>query len=165
MAATDNLQRLGELLLEEGVITAEEAAKAVEESGKREHGGAKLLIQANHIRREELAALLAKSFEIPQIDLAVTPCNPEAIALVPEATARKHEILPVEKFGGILCIARQNYFNRAAIIDLRRTTGLKIAVFQANEEQVQAAIDHYYGGQAAPAPAAAGAAALGAATP
>lgn len=165
MAAGDNLQRLGELLLEEGLITTEEVNRSVDESGKKQHPAARLLATCGHVKREELVAVLAKNFEIPKIDLAATPCNPEAVALVPEATARKHEIMPVERFGQILVIARQNYFNRAAIVELKKITGLKIAVLQADETQVQAAIDQHYTGQAAAAPAAAAAAAAASPAP
>ncbi|MBI3271800.1 MAG: hypothetical protein HYZ53_22605 [Planctomycetes bacterium] len=158
MAASDNLQRLGELLFEQGIITAEELLRAADESGRRDGAATKLLQQCGHVRREELVAFLAKNFEIPQVNLEVTPCSAEALALVPESTARKHEIVPVDKIGNILCIARQNYFNRAAVIDLRKATGLKIAVLQCSEAQVQSAIDHYYSGKpmsvAAGAPAA-----------
>ena len=72
MAGTDNLQRLGELLLEEGSITAEEIAKSLEETGKRDTVSAKLLSGCGHVRREDLVAFLAKSFEIPQIDRRAT---------------------------------------------------------------------------------------------
>jgi hypothetical protein len=71
------------------------------------------------------------------------------------------------RLGDVLCVAKANYYNRAAVQELRRVTGLKIKVFQADEGQVRAAVDLAYGKSSVvlPPPAAKRATVMSAAKP
>jgi len=144
--ANEQMERIGELLIEEGVITHEDIAKAVTESGAKGTAIAVVLDAAKHTRRADLAAFLASDFKLPKIDdLRRIDITDEAVKAVPEELARKHELIAIAKLTGLLCVAKPNYFNRAAVQELRRLTGLKVKVFQADEGQVKAAIDKHYG--------------------
>jgi hypothetical protein len=144
--ANEQMERIGELLIEEGVITHEDIAKAVTESGAKGTAIALVLDAAKHTRRADLAAFLASDFKLPKIDdLRRLDITDDAVKAVPEELARKHELIPIAKLTGLLCVAKPNYFNRAAVQELRRVTGLKVKVFQADEGQVKAALDKHYG--------------------
>lgn len=145
MAAPGESARIGELLIEEGVISQEELARAIAEGGIKGTPLAALLEQTPHVRRADLAAFLAADFRVPQIDdLRRVEIRPDVAKLIPEELARKHEMLPVAKLGAILCVAKSNYFNRAAIQELRNVVDIKIKVLQADEDQVRAAIERAY---------------------
>ena len=147
--ANEQIERIGELLIEEGVVTHDDIIKAITESGAKGTALALVLEGSKHTRRADLAAFLATDFRVPKIDdLRKVDISRDAIAAVPEELARKHELVPVAKFAGLICIAKPNYFNRAAVQEIRRATGLKIKIFQADEGQVKAAIDKHYGKKA-----------------
>ncbi len=144
--ANEQIERIGELLIEEGVVTHDDIMKAITESGAKGTALALVLEGSKHTRRGDLAAFLATDFRVPKLeDLRRVDISREAIAAVPEEVARKHELVPVAKFAGLICIAKPNYFNRAAVQEVRRVTGLKVKIFQADEGQVKAAIDKHYG--------------------
>jgi hypothetical protein len=144
--ASEQAERIGELLIEEGVVTHEDVLKAITDSGAKGTALALVLEGCKHSKRQDLAAFLASDFRVPKLDdLRKVDISSEAIQSVPEDVARKHELIPVAKFAGLLCIAKPNYYNRAAIQDVRRASGLKVKVFQADEGQVKAAIEKYYG--------------------
>lgn len=137
--------RIGEVLIEEGVVTQDELVRAVAEGGFKGTALGNLLESVPHVRRADLAAFLAQNFRIPAIeDLRRVDLQPGLTQLVPEDLARKHELVPVAKLGGLLCIAKSNYYNRAALQDLRNVVDIKIKVLQADEEQVRAAIEKLY---------------------
>lgn len=147
--ASEQLERIGELLIEEGVVTQEELTRAIADSGMKGTLLANVLEAARHTRRADLAAFLAADFRLPKIDdLRKVEFQDEAVRAVPEDLARKHEFVPVARIGGLLCVAKPNYFNRAAVQDVRKATGLKVKVVQADEGQVKAAIEKYYGRKA-----------------
>jgi len=147
MATNEEIERVGDLLLEEGVVTQEELVRAISESGVKGTALSVALESSRHPKRQELAVFLATDFRIPRIaDLRQVDFHVDAVRAVPEDLARKHELVPVARIGGILCVAKPNYFNRAAIQELRRVTGLKVKVLQADEGQVKAAVDKIYGG-------------------
>ncbi len=155
--ASSETERVGELLVEEGVVTREELAKAIAEGGIKGSALASALESAPHVKRAELAAFLATEFRVPVLeDLRKVDVVEGAARLVPEETARKHELVAIAKVGEILCVAKANYYNRAAVMELRRVTGLKVKVLQADEGQVRAAIERLYRGRKGDLPAPAG---------
>jgi hypothetical protein len=145
MAGEDDLERLGDLLIEEGIITYEEATEAVKAAGKGGSALGRLLLQANPVRRKELASFLAMDADIPSVDLAEIEIARRDPPFIPENVARKHECVPLERVHNILCVAKANVMNRAAVIEIRKATGLKVKVFKADEEKVLAALDTLYG--------------------
>jgi hypothetical protein len=142
------LERIGELLVEEGGVTQEDLTRGLTEGGLKSSPLGQLLDTSGHVRRAELAAFLASRFRIPVLDdLRKIDISADAARLVPEDIARKHEAIPVARFGDILCVAKSNYYNRAAVQELRKVSGLKIKVIQADEGQVRAAMEAVYRGK------------------
>ena len=148
------IERIGELLVEEGGITQEELARALSDANLKGSAIGQLLESCGHARRAELAAFLASRFRTPVVDdLRKIDIFADAAKLVPEEIARKHEAIPVARIGDLLCVAKSNYYNRAAVQELRKVSGLKIKVVQADEAQVRAAIDAVYRGKKGDLPA------------
>ena len=148
------LERIGELLVEEGGVTHEELARFLSEGSFRGSALAQVLESCGHIRRAELAAFLASRFRLPLLDdLRKIDISADAARLVPEEVARKHEAIPLARVGDVLCVAKSNYYNRAAVQELRKVSGLKIKVLQADEGQVRAAIEAVYRGKKGELPA------------
>ena len=145
--------RIGEVLIEEGVITQDELTRSLAEAGLKGTPLATLLETTVHVRRADLAAFLAANFRVPVIDdLRRIDFGPGVAQLIPEDLARKHELVPLVKLGSVLCIAKSNYFNRAALQDLRNVVDIKLKVLQADEEQVRAAIERVYKNRAGELP-------------
>jgi hypothetical protein len=145
MSGEDDLERLGDLLIEEGIVTYEEAVEALKASGKSNSPVGRLLVQANPVRRKELASFLAMDADVPYLDLAKVEITRHEPQYIPEGVARKHECVPLDRIQNILCVAKANVMNRAAVIEIRKMTGLKVKVFKADEDKVLSALDVVYG--------------------
>jgi len=151
------MERIGELLVEEGGVTYEDLARALTDPNLKSSALGQLLESCGHVRRAELAAFLASKFRLPVLeDLRRVDISAEAGRLVPEDIARKHEAIPLARIGDVLCVAKSNYYNRAAVQELRKVSGLKIKVIQADEGQVRAAIEAVYRGKKGELPPPAG---------
>jgi hypothetical protein len=146
--AAGEAERIGEILILEGVITQDELHRALLESGAQGTALAAALEASPHVRRNELATFLASAYRIPVLeDLRRVEFAPDAARLVPEDLARKHELVPIARISNILCVAKANYFNRVALADLHNVVDGKIKVLQADETQVRAALDRVYRGR------------------
>jgi hypothetical protein len=155
--APGEAERIGELLIQEGAVTQEEISRAIAEGGIKGTVLAAVLEGSPHVRRADLAAFLAADFRIPVLeDLRRVELSDACARLVPEELARKHELVPIARIGNILCVAKANYFNRAAIVDLHNVVDGKIKVLQADELQVRAAIERVYRGRRGELPAPSG---------
>lgn len=145
-------ERLGNLLIDEGIVTEEELGQALAEGGARNVALAGLLSKARHPRRTSLGQWLAADYRMPEVpDLRRVDLPPSLAQLIPQPLARRLKVLPLARFGSILVVAR-GADNRASIQELRKVSGLKVKVLAADEGQVLGALDHLYGGGKTPIP-------------
>jgi type IV pilus assembly protein PilB len=136
--------RIGELLLEQRRITPAQIQEALEYQTK--HGG-KLgfnLVKLGYVRDDEIAALLSEQYGVPSINLAQFEVDPAVIRLVPADTARKHQVVPVNRSGSTLTIAMTDPTNVSAMDDIKFRTGCSIEPVVASETAILEAITRYY---------------------
>ena len=145
MALTKSVKPLHELLLEQGVVTAEQLKTAQAESAKTGRPLKRVLIQQGLVAEQDLAALIAGQAGVMSIDLGNYLIKPEVVALVPEALARKHVMIPVFKIGESLTVAMEDPLNFFAVDELRLKTKCEIKTVVASERSIRQAIDQYYG--------------------
>ncbi|HZN61079.1 MAG TPA: hypothetical protein VFC90_01610 [Planctomycetota bacterium] len=145
-------ERLGHLLIDEGIITEEELSQALAEGGARNASLAGLLSKTRHPRRTSLGQWLAADYRMPEVPDLRRVDLPQSLAqLIPQPLARRLKVLPLARFGSILVVAR-GADNRASIQELRKASGLKVKVVAADDAQVMGALDHLYGGGKTPIP-------------
>src|SRR6478672_2546723 len=144
--------RIGELLLKEKRISAEQLQQAL--TYQKANGG-KLgfnLVKLGFVKDEELTALLSKQYGVPSINLAQFEIDPAVIKLIPAETAPKYQIIPLSRAGATLTIAMTDPTNVFAMDDIKFMTGYNVEPVVASETAVSDAITRYYPANAAPAP-------------
>ena len=142
--------RIGELLLKEKRISAEQLQEAL--NYQRTNGG-KLganLVKLGFVKDEEITALLSKQYGVPSIALNQFEIDPAVIKLVPAETARKYQIVPLSRAGATLTIAMTDPTNVFAMDDVKFMTGYNVEPVVASETAVLDSIDKYYGAPAPP---------------
>src|SRR5687767_13627442 len=137
--------RIGELLLKEKRISAEQLQEAL--NYQRTSGG-KLganLVKLGYVKDEEITALLSKQYGVPSIALNQFEIDPAVIKLVPAETARKYQIVPLSRAGAMLTIAMTDPTNVFAMDDVKFMTGYNVEPVVASETAVLDSIEKYYG--------------------
>src|SRR5262245_3663916 len=143
--------RIGELLLKEKRITAEQLQEAL--NYQRQHGG-KLganLVKLGYVKDDEITSLLSKQYGVPSIALSQFEIDPAVIKLVPAETARKYQIVPLSRAGATLTIAMTDPTNVFAMDDVKFMTGYNVEPVVASETAVLDSIEKYYAPGAAQA--------------
>ncbi len=88
--------RIGEVLIEAGLATAEDVQVALGEQKRRQ--GKKLgqvLVEMEVITEADLAIALAEKFGVPFVDLDQSTIDPAAVKAVPRDVLEKHAMLPL----------------------------------------------------------------------
>src|SRR5262245_2228420 len=136
--------RIGELLLKEKLITAEQLQQAL---GQQKSNGGKLgynLVKMGFVKDEQITALLSKQYGVPSINLAQFKLDPTIIKLVPTETARKYQIIPLSRSGSTLTIAMTDPTNVFAMDDIKFMTGYTVEPVVASEIAITDAVEKYY---------------------
>lgn len=134
---------LSDVLMEMGV--SEEDIQAAKK--KQRSGGGKLedtLVQSGKISPDMLARSLARQLSYEYIENAKVNIDPLAVALVPENTVRRYDIMPIRLDGNSIVIAMKDPRNVFALDDLKIITGKDIQPMVASEETLKALTDRFY---------------------
>jgi type IV pilus assembly protein PilB len=137
-------ERIGELLVKENLLSAEQLRKAREDARS---GGGRLgaqITKLGFLEESELSEFVAKQYGVPGIDLDEFEVDPAVIQLIPEEVAVKHTVLPVNRAGSTLILATADPSNIFAIDDIKFLTGYNIEVVVASEEAIKRAVDRFY---------------------
>src|SRR5262245_4724318 len=136
--------RIGELLLKEKCITAEQLQQALH---YQKANGGKLgynLVRLGFVKDEEITALLSKQYGVPSINLKQFEIDGAIIKLIPPDTAQKYQIVPLSRVGSTLTIAMTDPTNVFAMDDIKFMTGYNVEPIVASETAVVEAIEKYY---------------------
>jgi type IV pilus assembly protein PilB len=136
---------LGQMLVQDGILTDEQVATALERQRKTKERLGQVLIDMRLIDEEVLLKYLGAQFrkepitrqELGALDLDV-------VKLIPEDVARQHRVIAAERNGRRLIVATADPLNVVAIDDLRRATGLEIDFRIGPGAAIQEAIDRTY---------------------
>lgn len=139
-----SLVPLGQLLLRERMISAEELEQALDH--QRRHGGklGSSLVELGVVDEEELTELLSQQLRVPVIDLRRFEIDPKVISLVPAKRARAYQAIPLSRFGPNLAVAMVDPTDVAVIDELRFMTGCNVEPMIAGPTALSAAIERYY---------------------
>ena len=132
---------LGELILEEGLISKEKLDEAVEESHKAGRSLGRVLIDNGMVTESNLIALLAKQVGLDFVDLTETQIDPTAVSLISENLAKRYKAIPIGiDEQGKLVVAMSDPSNVYAIDDIRTLTGKEIKPVVSTPTDILAAI-------------------------
>lgn len=136
---------IGELLFDDGLITAVQLDEAIEIQKKTGTTIGQILIEKGYVSEEVMITYIARECGIPPVSLDQYPeINQEVLKLVPASTARRQLIIPLKVEGKKLTVAMADPLNIIALDDIRLTTGLEIIPVLASAKTIARAVEQYY---------------------
>ncbi len=145
MATKTAKKRLGDVLLEQELITEEQLRESV--AIQRQTGGnlATILVDKGYLDEEDLVITLSEQLGIPHIRVAHYNIPKEVLDEVPETLARQYQMLPVSITGDVLTLAMSDPLNIMALDDLRMLTSYEIEPVVAVQSELRDTIEKHYG--------------------
>lgn len=107
--------RLGQILVEEEVITSGQLEEALEH--KRRYGGflGQALMNLKIVDQATLTTFLVKQCKIPHLSLADYQIDPAMASVAPKELCEKYGFLPIDKMGKILTLAMVDPLDKEAM--------------------------------------------------
>lgn len=142
-------KKLGEMLVEAGVLDPDALRSALGEQRRWGHPLGRTLVQMRLVSEEALVAVLAQQLATPTVDLDKLAIPKPVIDLVPAELARRYQLVPFAQQVKFLSVAMADPTNHGIIDELRIRTQLNIRQYLAGPQMIERAIATYYGGEAA----------------
>jgi type IV pilus assembly protein PilB len=136
-------KQLGEVLLDEGLITQEQLGTALAEQQRLGRSLGRVLIDLGLIREPDLVSALARKIGLNFVDLTEFHIDPSAASLIPEQVARRYRALPIGYEDSMLVVAMSDPANVFALDDIRTITGKQVKPVVATASDVDQAIRKY----------------------
>lgn len=143
--ATKSKLRLGDILIQAGIINESQLLEALEIQKKTGMQLGKVLLQMKYITDKDLVYSLSRQMDIPQVDLEHIKIPHEATDLVDEKFARKYMLIPFAVKDNTLSLAITNPFDLFPIDEIAVKTKKNVETWLASESEVHRAIEEYYG--------------------
>lgn len=136
-------KRLGDLLIEAGLITEEQLEESLQQKAPNQKLG-DVLLQQGYITEQQLIEVLEFQLGIPHISLYRYPIDPNVTSLVPKEVAQRKLLMPLKLEGDRLLVAMSDPMDYFAIDDIRLSTGFEVDVAIATKDDIIRAIHKYY---------------------
>lgn len=124
MRITD--EQIKEFIITSGLLNKDLIEKAYVKARKEGSSFEEILIAQNLLTRERLAKIRAYLLGVPFVNLERAKIPPEILDLIPEAIAKKHNIVPYRKRGGVLEVAMLDPEDLQILELIKKKTGLII---------------------------------------
>lgn len=141
--------RLGDLLIEKGLINHDQLTIALTEQKHQNLPLGKLLIRLGFVSEKVMRDTLGESIGEESIDLTTVIPDSDVIEMIPEEITRRYHMLPVsyDKRTKTLTVAMSDTFNLIALDQTTAHLGGDISLkpLLASETEIETAIDQFYG--------------------
>lgn len=138
-------KKLGQILVEAGLISEDQLAQALEEQKKQKGKRlGKIIIEKEWAKNEDICQALSKQLNIPYVKLKELEFSKEVIETIPRKQASRKLLFPYKKTGRRLRLAMANPLDYTTLNEIKFKTGLDVSVAVATEEDIRAAIDDNY---------------------
>ena len=136
---------LGQLLVDDGVLTVEARDKALQEQSARGGRLGEVLVDTGAATEGQVARALARQLSLPFASAPLAP-EPEALRKVDEPFARSRRLVPLRLTRRGLAVATVDPLDLGAVDDLQFQTGCRVEIHVAAPSAVADALDRGYGG-------------------
>ncbi len=149
MAEQRRKPRLGELMVQQGLISQDQLRIALTEQEHSDLPLGRQLVLLGFVTEVMVRDVVADTIGFESIDLSTIVADVDALKLVPQDFSRRYHLLPVayEEPTKTLVVAMADMFNVVALDQLRAMLGGRIQIrpLLAAEAQLEEYIDHFYG--------------------
>ena len=136
--------KLGEQLIRENKVTEEQVQEALDH--QKANGGriGKALVALGYVEEEEITSLLSRRYGIVMVGPDDLEVDAATLKIIPAATARRYQVLPLSVSGTTLTLAMADPTNVFAVDDIKFMTGYKIDPRVVCPKLLESAIQKYY---------------------
>ncbi len=137
--------RLGEMLIEAGLLTEEALRKALQDQPKSPLKLGQLLARRGLVGEGDLAEIVSRQLNIERYHPDHYPIDLSLVQLIPIELAQQHQIAPIRKKGRLLTIATIDPLDIHTLDAIEMLTGCEVEPAIGTEREINQLISSIYG--------------------
>ncbi len=137
--------RIGDILLQKGLITEAQLKLALEEQKKSRKKLGQIFVELGYIDEDTLTDVIAEQLGIERITLDKLNVTQEAKAILPENIARRYKALPIKLEGNLLHVAFADPLDISSIENISTITRKEIVPYIIKYSDLLKALEIIYG--------------------
>ncbi|MEX2178401.1 MAG: ATPase, T2SS/T4P/T4SS family, partial [Gemmatimonadaceae bacterium] len=137
-------ERIGDLLIREGIITKEQLDMALKEQQQNGTRVGYNLVKLGFVPELDLVKMLARQFKMPAVDITRIEVDPKIAKLIPGEMALKNLVLPLKRDGRTLTVAMADPTNMGVLEDLKFITRYDIFPVIAGEFTIRNVLEKIF---------------------
>jgi type IV pilus assembly protein PilB len=141
----DLRRRLGEALVDKGMVTREQLNDALEHQAQRGHRKllGEVLVELNFVTEDQVMEVLAESYGLPFVTQTAKIADPRIVELLPRDFLEEHNVLPLFLVRGVLTVAVSEPANLFLIEEIERLTGNEVQIVAATKAEIASSLGAY----------------------
>ena len=144
MSAVRKKLRLGDLLVENRIISQLQLDAALDEQRKSGRKLGKIMVDHGYLTEDALLIFLSRQLGVPFVELAHYQFEPDVIAVLPEIYARRFRAVALKDKGDSLLVGMSDPTNIFAYDELSRIVGRSIDMAVVREQELLDTIERVY---------------------
>ncbi len=137
--------RLGDLLIQNGIITAEQLDMTLIQQRRSGRKLGQELIAQHLVTEESLLTFLASQLHLERIDLSQQALDPQLVLRLPESLARRYRAIPVQDRGEHYVVGMADPTDLPALDAISRAMGKPVEMALISESQLLHILPQLYG--------------------
>jgi type IV pilus assembly protein PilB len=139
-------KRLGELLLQEGVISDEQLKQGLDEQQQTGELVGDILVRKGFCTESDVARTISTQFSFPYISVQNYYVSPEMAALFPLATLERNLFVPIDRFGDVLSVVVAGLLDQDVVDEIEQKTSCTAQVYVGMVSEVKQVIKEKFAG-------------------
>ncbi|MCG6155836.1 GspE/PulE family protein [Rubinisphaera margarita] len=143
-AGAPRQQRLGEKLINAGLLTPDELESALQQQSAKGQRVGEALVELGFIEEEQLLPFLAEQMGIPYVVLREGLIDPKTVRVLPRSKAEEFGAIVMFKVRGVLTVAMQNPQQLDYIDEIERLTECRVRPILALSSAIEQLLPRCY---------------------
>jgi type IV pilus assembly protein PilB len=138
-------KRLGEMLLEAGLLTNEQLTQALAATKESNLKLGQVLIRGGFVSESEIIELLSQQLKVDKYRPEKYPVDPDLVEIIPADIASKDQVVPLGKRGNLLKVAMTDPMDIKALDNIEELTNSEVEPVICPEQEFNQLFGNLYG--------------------
>ncbi len=136
---------LGEALVDNGLITAEQLQEALEYQQQKGHKKllGEILVELNFLSEQQVLEVVADGYGVPFVTHTARIADPRVVEQLPREFLEEHRVLPLFLVRDVLTVAVSEPANLFLIEEVERESGFTVQIVAATGQEIESSLRAY----------------------